>query len=549
MRLAIVILTIFFSLNQMNAQVGSCTYVPNDPGTGCSFEEIVWPVPSSWWPCCAGAATGTFVCTLPGGAYRIGNVTGLESTGISSRVQNGTGTNRVVVFQTTGNNVVIQNTFGSNVFFWFNFKMPTNIAVDPGVSYTARFELQRRSEDGSWIFYRTVNVPVLPLQKPYFVGPTSICTSDPEAFLSVVVARNTVPPLVECEPGPSGNTLTWTITNGWLINGQPGPVTTTTASVQITKGSSQSDVATLCVSPTNFNWYIPGNTLCQQLHIGSSAPQQPADIILTNLDCTNCTMNAAVTPVGNALRYQWSTGLVSSSTTGPPVALNTPTNLCVVAINGCGTSPSRCKNVFECSEKVCPGASCPYAYVETPMIIGPDYLCKGSTTTFYLSGLPTTANWFVDAPAFIQSSDATSADIFMPEGEYSIGVNLGVSGTTFCSSFFDSKYLSIPELPCFLLRPERGAEDRSAAQALEPEISIAPTSLKSGDIVRVALPETSVDGHYQLIVVGMDGKVYHNIAKASGPTQIQTTGMASGHYKIAVGNSGHIKTVGFTIVD
>lgn len=276
-------------------------------------------------------------------------------------------------------------------------------------------------------------------------------------------------------------------------------------------------------------------------------PKKPLAINVSSSSNHHVSMTASMPSGSNCpnLRFRWRV-----STCGGPFGAPTETSTPAFTLNN---NFCNCSAAVKVSTVVGTGANevesahfqRSFSRVEVPDLLGPDYLCKGSTTNFYLSGLPNTANWYVDAPAYVEYSDVTGAGIYLPDGNYSYGFNLGVTGTYGCGTFSDSKFLSVPELPCTVMAPPSGQTDRSAKQEQDAHLKALPTLLKKGEFLRVELP----DLEYDLTIIGMDGKICQKINHASGTTQIQTAELPPGYYQIKAQNGQNIETKRFVIVD
>lgn len=276
-------------------------------------------------------------------------------------------------------------------------------------------------------------------------------------------------------------------------------------------------------------------------------PKVPSSINLTGSSSNHVNLTAAFPPGFNCpnLRYRWRVSYCGGPF-GPPVDTNTPNF--TVNNNFCN-----CTVIVRVSTVVGTGATevesatiqRTFSRIEAPELLGPDYLCKGSTTDFYLSNVATSANWFVDGPAYVQYSDPAGAGIYLPDGIYSYGVNLGVTGTYVCGSFSDGKYLEIPELPCFFLPPPTDVQDRDVIPIPHTQIKVSPTLLKKGEPLLVELS----DSFYDLTIIGLDGKIYQTIKNANGSTQIQTAELEPGHYSIRIQNNQNLETKRFIIID
>lgn len=355
-----------FIFGQLSVQK---TYTPNDPGTSCSDEETVWPDPSSFYPCCAGAATGTTKVinsnggSIPNYTYRIASVEIYGLNGVDAQVRQGVGSSVSTVFKTSNGSISTQNNFtrstGNSPYrlnFWFNFKLSSSQAGQIGISGTAYFRVEYLS-NGSWNFAFTMSAPIRPLQAPYLSGNTVGCGN---GAIAMTIKRNNVPPRAHCNINYD---LTWTITNGWKINGSTGTYISTNTTVNATKGSSSSNSATLCVSHP-VSWYIPNNQVCKTIQV-TSTPSAPTDIYLSSPNY-NCTWNTAASLVAGATSYTWSgygPFYTSTNASGPDLPQNNSYYMCVRANNSCGSSSYYCEWI---TTPTAPISSCQGGYRLAP---------------------------------------------------------------------------------------------------------------------------------------------------------------------------------------
>lgn len=191
-------------------------------------------------------------------------------------------------------------------------------------------------------------------------------------------------------------------------------------------------------------------------------------------------------------------------------------------------------------------------------IEGPNIVCKGATTDFYLSGIiPGTTNWSVSSPASIAYQDGLSVGVYLPDGNYTEGVVLIATGVNNCNAPFSvSKSLSISDLPCQVLWSGDTIEGRSinpeeAEAELAPrEIEVYPTLLTSGQPIQVNLPET--DGlatPYVLTVLGIDGKIRQENKYMPGSVNVSTDLLPPGNYILKAQSKDNSKVFRFVIIN
>jgi hypothetical protein len=201
-----------------------------------------------------------------------------------------------------------------------------------------------------------------------------------------------------------GVTYQWTASNGGNI---VGPSTGINATVNA-PGDYQ-----LLVCRTS------GNATCcdsaSTTVTGSQdVPNTPAAITGPDTICPGQVAGYSISPVANASSYNWTvpagaTIVSGQGTAGISVNWNAVNggNICVAAVNACGSSPQTCLNVTA-------GSTLNPAQPQ-----GATAACQGSTETYTVQPVAgvTSYNWTVDAPASIVSGQGTN----------SISVNWGTS--------------------------------------------------------------------------------------------------------------------------
>ena len=167
-------------------------------------------------------------------------------------------------------------------------------------------------------------------------------------------------------------------------------------------------------------------------NLGQTGPAAPTAISGPNGVCRNSTGNVfTVSPISGATSYVWTlpTGATGSSTTNTITLSFSSTyntgNLCVRAVNACGTSASYCRSVA--------------AYVTNPTtpggISGPSVnVCAGTTQTYSIAAVSnaTSYNWTAPAGATIASGQGTTTVT-----------------VSFSATFGTSGVLSVQSVNCF----------------------------------------------------------------------------------------------------
>lgn len=192
-------------------------------------------------------------------------------------------------------------------------------------------------------------------------------------------------------------------------------------------------------------------------------------------------------------------------------------------------------------------------------IEGPNLVCKGGTTDYYLSGIiPGTVNWSVSSPASIAYQNGINVGVFLPEGTYTEGIVLIASGVNNCNvPFYVSKSIGISDLPCQVLQSGETIESRSIkpeeeeeATIVQQEIEVYPTLLTSGQSIQVNLPETDgVATPYELTILGIDGKIRQENKYMPGLVNVSTATLPSGNYILKVQSKDNSKVFRFVIVN
>lgn len=193
-------------------------------------------------------------------------------------------------------------------------------------------------------------------------------------------------------------------------------------------------------------------------------------------------------------------------------------------------------------------------------IEGSNFVCKGGTNDFYLSGVILgSVTWSVSSPASIVYQNGTDVGIFLPEGNYTEGIVLIASGVSNCNvSFYAAKNLSISDLPCQFLvsnddietRSSNAGQEQEQEQNTPSEIKVYPTLLTSGQDIQVNLPEMDEqEPSYVVTILGMDGKIQQENKYMPGLVNVSTATLPPGNYILKAQSKDTSKVFRFVIVD
>ncbi|MBL7915476.1 MAG: hypothetical protein JNL49_10570, partial [Bacteroidia bacterium] len=264
-------------------------------------------------------------------------------------------------------------------------------------------------------------------------GPPTFLTSFQSAPAS---ACNSNVVTVTLNPVAGATDYTWSAPAGTLINGQAGPLVTTSNSVTLTLGAlpANSSGWSICVIASN-----PCGTSQNKCVSIRGALSTPSVISGPKTACPSTSVGYSVNPVAGANSYIWTgTGGITFTGSGTSVTANFPGgftsgNICVAAQLSCGyTGGARCMTV---------STSVPTLGAMT----GPFAVCPGQTNLVY--SIPAVAgaatyNWTIPNNVTVNSGLGTnSVNVSIGSG-FNIG-NICVNVTSICGVVSPSRCNSI----------------------------------------------------------------------------------------------------------
>jgi hypothetical protein len=241
---------------------------------------------------------------------------------------------------------------------------------------------------------------------------------------------------VTLNPVAGADEYTWSVPAGTLINGQAGPLVTTSNSVTLTLGAlpANSSGWSICVIASN-----PCGISQNKCVSIRGALSTPSVISGPKTACPSTSNSYSVNPVAGANSYTWSgTGGITFTGSGTSVTANFPGgftsgNICVAAQLSCGyTGGTRCMTV---------STSVPVLGAMT----GPFAVCPGQTNLVY--SIPAVAgaatyNWTIPNNVTVNSGLGTNSVNVSIGAGFNIG-NICVNVTSICGVVSPSRCNSI----------------------------------------------------------------------------------------------------------
>lgn len=223
----------------------------------------------------------------------------------------------------------------------------------------------------------------------------------------------------------TAESYTWSAPAGTLINGLPGPVSTTVPNATITLGSLSANSSgwQICVFASN----ACGQTITKCVWIRGSL-SSPSPITGSTVACASTSGNYSISPVGGAEGYLWSgTNGITFTGSGNSIVANFPAgfangSICVRALLNCGyQSIQRCLNIVNATPTL--GA-----------IAGVFAVCPGQSGLVY--SIPSTAGaasytWTTPAGVVLASGQGTNSVTINVNSGFTVG-NICVVATSFC---------------------------------------------------------------------------------------------------------------------
>ena len=225
----------------------------------------------------------------------------------------------------------------------------------------------------------------------------------------------------------SATGYTWSVPAGTLINGQPGPVTTSVPTVNVTLGTLAPNSSGWQICAFAFNGCGQSNTNCKFVR---GALSMPAVITGSNVACASSSGTYSTLPVGGAAGYLWTgtngitfTGSGTSITANFPVGF-TSGSICVAGQLPCGyTGPQRCFSISNSISLL--GA-----------MSGTFAICPGQSGQVFSvppANGAATYNWTVPVGVNITSGLGTNSITVSVNVGFSIG-NICVTATSSCGT-------------------------------------------------------------------------------------------------------------------
>lgn len=267
----------------------------------------------------------------------------------------------------------------------------------------------------------------LPGPIPSITGDTKACPGDSKPYTNGAATNAT--------------TYTWTLPAGCTISGQ-NPFTTASLSVTIDFGITFAPPGTISVKGNN----ICGSGNDRTKHINPDNPDKPSAITGNTLACPGDVFTYSVTTVPgvtNTWSVPSSMSVVSGQgTNSADISFNsgftTSGTISVTATNGCGTSPSRTKQISKDNAPPTPVS-----------ITGPDIACPNDTKTYTVPSLAgvTNYNWTVPAGATLTGQGTTSVDVTFPSNFVSGAVQCQYQNNCGSSAFQLVQVRAEPTIP------------------------------------------------------------------------------------------------------
>lgn len=220
---------------------------------------------------------------------------------------------------------------------------------------------------------------------------------------------------------------TWSVDPGTLVNGQPGPATTTLPTATLTLGAVPANSSGWSVCVSGFNGCGQTNTKCVSIR-GVLSPAGP--VSGATVACENTSGSYSIAAIGGASGYQWSgTNGITFTGTGTNVVANFPNgftsgSICVSGTLSCGyVGPQRCISVSTSSGLL--GAMNPASSYS---------VCPGQTNAVY--SVPSAVgiasyNWTVPANMTITSGQGTNNIVASVGAGFTLG-QVCVTATSTC---------------------------------------------------------------------------------------------------------------------
>ena len=231
-------------------------------------------------------------------------------------------------------------------------------------------------------------------------------------------------------------TYTWSAPAGTLINGQAGPVSTSSPTATLTLGAlpANSSGWEICVQASNACGVT--NTQCRYIR---GALSLPASITGSNVACASTSGTYSTLPVVGASGYTWSgTNGITFTGSGTSVTANFPAGfttgqICVAANLACGyTGPQRCLTVTN-------------SVASLGLMNGPFAVCPGQGGLVFsvpASNGVATYNWVAPANVTIASGQGTNSITISVGAGFTVG-NLCVTATSTCGVVSSSRCKTI----------------------------------------------------------------------------------------------------------
>lgn len=328
----------------------------------------------------------------------------------------------------SGQNAILSGTFGGSASS-VTWSSSTGGTFDDATSLTANYTPNATDlANGSVTLTITTD------------DPTGACNAISDQVVVTILpappVNGIITPLTGTNYACSGNTFTvscnivsnatdylWDGPGGTTFDGSnPSIYTTSSNSVNVTFGSTNSSGYNICVQAAN----ICGSTArkCKFIRAMVSTPGVITPANNRIIECANTSASYSITAVSGATGYQWSiTGDATVVPSGTSATVNfgpawNGGTLCVSSLTPCFTSPTRCL-VLRNSSTI-PGA-----------ISGPATVCPGASAVFSVPSVNGAASYNWTLPALTSGSSLTNSISVSFNSAFNFG-NISVSITSIC---------------------------------------------------------------------------------------------------------------------